>query len=102
MTVSRLNIHLNTDVLTGELQIDPHPAEGHYTPVHVSEWPPIREEIRDRVSDEIVDAERWERWLASDRVGERFDVTVGYCTVDSSGEIRSLEIERPKPEDINW
>lgn len=102
MNVSKINIHLNTDILSGELQIDPYPAEGHHTPVDVREWPDVRDRIEAAAREKIPDANRWEAYLASDRTGERFDVRVGHCLVDSEGEIREIEIDRPNPEEINW
>lgn len=103
-----LTIHLNTDRLNGDLQIDFDPVEGDHIPVGPAEWgglgtdSPMRERLRRAVRDEIDDIDGWKAHLDSDRAGERLDVQIGTAVVTSEDQIESVELSYTHPEDVDW
>lgn len=104
-----LNIHLNTDIVTGDLQIDFDPAEGNVIPVDPGEWSGftiegagLREKLRSAARERLADDAVWESHLGSDRRGERLDVQIGTAVVTADGEIDEITIIHDHPESVNW
>lgn len=97
-----LNIHLSTDEVTGNLQIDFDPREDHHIPVDVAEWPDLRAELRERVREQLENEDGWKAHLHSNRRGERLDVRAGCARVDGEGTIHSIDMWRTDPDDVDW
>ena len=101
--VDFLDIHLSTDIVTGDLRIDFDPPEGHHIPVDIDEWPQVRRTLRQRVREEELNAtDAWVPYLDSERTGERLDVRVGFAVVLSDGQISQINVTKTEPEAVDW
>lgn len=97
-----LDIHLSTDVVTGDLSITLDPPEGHHLPVEVAEWPRRRKTLRKMVRRRLEDPAAWQSHLDSNRPGERLDATIGRVWTDDNGRPERLNLDATSPDDVDW
>lgn len=98
-----LEVFLQTDVVTGEIDVTIQPEEeGGLQPIPVEEWTEIREKLRGEILNEISNKTNWKSYLDSNRMGERLSVKLGSISIDEEGEIVRKDVEYKGPENINW
>lgn len=77
-------VHIQFDLVKGLLPIFTH-TDGP-NPFEIGEWPDIRTQLREDVLEDV--PEEYEAYLNSDRVGERFEYTIGTIEIDEeTGEL---------------
>lgn len=100
MTKSTFCVHLTTDAVTAELEVQFHPADGNTNPLSPSEWPDTRETLRQKVEDSLDGPTAWKAFLDAGRPGRRLDAAIGEITVDDSGAILDIDLTAESPADV--
>lgn len=77
-------VHIQYDLVKGLLPVFTH-ADGP-NPFEIGEWPDIRTQLREDVLEDV--PQEYETYLNSDRVGERFEYTIGTIKInEDTGEL---------------
>lgn len=99
---STLEIHVSTDLATGDLDINFDPVGSDTIPVSIVEWPDVRSDLRERVRDQIEGPDEWKAYLSSERLGERLDVQIGHVVVSEEGEVLDETLHATSVDDVDW
>lgn len=89
MMTHTAHVHVQFDYVKGLLPVFTWGDE--YSPFGIEEWPPIRTELREEILKDVPD--EFEVYLNSDRMGERFEYTIGTIELDDEGEIVSKDYD---------
>lgn len=82
-------VHIQFDYVKGLLPVFTWGDE--FCPFDIAEWPPIRTELREEILKDVPD--EFEVYLNSDRMGERFEYTIGIIELNDDGNIVSRDYD---------